>query len=100
VRDVVVIGDGHNGLVCGAYLAREALDVEVVEATGDVGGCIWSEDLRSGHRLERGAIGLSMVDDVVVGLSLHDHGLRLFGRETRDCFFNQISSQWSPAWQI
>ncbi len=37
--EVVVVGAGHNGLVCAAYLARAGLDVLVVEARDDVGGC-------------------------------------------------------------
>jgi len=36
--DVVVIGAGHNGLVCAAYLARKGLNVQVLEARGSVGG--------------------------------------------------------------
>jgi phytoene dehydrogenase-like protein len=38
-HDVAVIGAGHNGLVCAAYLARAGLDVVLVEARGSVGGC-------------------------------------------------------------
>lgn len=38
-HDVVVVGAGHNGLVCAAYLARAGLDVLLVEARDDVGGC-------------------------------------------------------------
>ncbi|MEM8748057.1 MAG: NAD(P)-binding protein, partial [Actinomycetota bacterium] len=30
IADVVVIGGGHNGLVCAAYLARGGLDVVVL----------------------------------------------------------------------
>ncbi len=37
--DAVVVGAGHNGLVCAAYLARAGLDTIVVEARDEVGGC-------------------------------------------------------------
>ena len=54
--DVVVIGAGHNGLACGSYLAREGLDVVVVEQAAEPGGCVATEQLPSGAgRLELGA---------------------------------------------
>lgn len=54
--DVVIIGAGHNGLVCGSYLARAGLDVVVVEQAPQPGGCIATVELESGAgRLELGA---------------------------------------------
>lgn len=54
--DVVLIGAGHNGLACGAYLARAGLGVTVLEASETPGGCIYTKDLPDGQgRLELGA---------------------------------------------
>ena len=37
-RDVVIVGAGHNGLACAAYLARGGFDVLCLEANPLVGG--------------------------------------------------------------
>ena len=54
--DCIVIGGGHNGLVCAAYLARGGRSVLVVEAAGQVGGAAvtreFAPDLfRTTHKL-------------------------------------------------
>ncbi len=54
--DVVLIGAGHNGLACAAYLARAGLGVTVLESSDTPGGCIYTKDLPDGEgRLELGA---------------------------------------------
>ena len=37
--EVIVVGAGHNGLICAAYLARAGVDTLLVEARSEVGGC-------------------------------------------------------------
>jgi phytoene dehydrogenase-like protein len=41
---VIVVGGGHNGLICAAYLARAGVDTLLVEARSDVGGCASTVD--------------------------------------------------------
>jgi len=56
VSDVIIIGAGHNGLVCGCYLALAGLDVLVLEQSDTPGGCINTRELPDGGgRLELGA---------------------------------------------
>jgi phytoene dehydrogenase-like protein len=43
--DAVVIGSGHNGLVCAAYLARAGWSVEVLERNPEPGGAVATEEL-------------------------------------------------------
>ena len=42
--DALIIGGGHNGLVCAFYLARAGLKVRVLERRGIVGGAAVTEE--------------------------------------------------------
>ncbi len=54
--EVVVVGGGHNRLVCTCCLARAGLEVVVLEASATPGGCIQTVELPGGRgRLEAGA---------------------------------------------
>ena len=55
--DIVVIGAGHNGLVCAGYLAKAGLDVVVVERSGRIGGACVTEELIPGFRFSTFAYG-------------------------------------------
>lgn len=78
---VSVIGGGHNGLVCACYLANAGLDVTVFEANPTAGGCIWTEQLPSGHRIERGAIDHGAILPVAEELDLGRFGLEYAFRD-------------------
>lgn len=49
-RKVVVIGAGHNGLVCATYLAKSGYEVKVLEARPDVGGCAAMREFGNGFK--------------------------------------------------
>ena len=71
--DAVVIGAGHNGLTCAAYLARAGLDVVVVERSEMVGGACVTEELFDGFRMSTAAYSLSLLQPQVIS----DLGLEL-----------------------
>ena len=48
--DAIVIGAGHNGLTCGAYLAKAGLKVLVLERRHIVGGAAVTEEIVPGFR--------------------------------------------------
>lgn len=75
-RTVVVIGAGHNGLVCAAYLARAGRQVRVLEASQQVGGCAVTREFTPGFRVSAVAHLLNVLDPVVEReLALASHGL-------------------------
>src|SRR3954462_1981748 len=76
MRDAVIVGAGHNGLVAAAYLARAGLDVEVLERRDVVGGACVTEELWPGVRASPGAYTLSLLRPrIVEELELAAHGL-------------------------
>ena len=74
-HDAIVVGGGHNGLTCAAYLARAGLDVCVLERRDVLGGACVTEELWPGKRVSRASYVVSMLQPKVVSeLRLHDFG--------------------------
>lgn len=79
--DALVIGGGHNGLVCAAYLAGAGLKVRVLERRGIVGGAAVTEEFHPGFRNSSASYTVSLLNPQVIReLRLAEHGLRVVER--------------------
>ena len=82
--DVIVIGAGHNGLTCAAYLAAAGLQVKVLERRGVVGGAAVTEEFHPGFKNSVYAYSISLLNPRVIrDLNLSRHGLTIFERPAR-----------------
>src|SRR5256885_12746316 len=73
--DAVIIGGGHNGLVCACYLAAGGLSVAVFERRGVVGGAAVTEEFHPGFRNSTPSYTVSLLHPKVVrDLKLAQHG--------------------------
>jgi phytoene dehydrogenase-like protein len=83
--DVVIIGAGHNGLTCAAYLAMAGLRVKVVERRKVVGGAAVTEEFHPGFRNSVAAYTVSLLNPQIISdLKLADHGLRIVERRAQN----------------
>ncbi|HSC24317.1 MAG TPA: NAD(P)/FAD-dependent oxidoreductase [Casimicrobiaceae bacterium] len=79
--DAVIVGGGHNGLVCAAYLAAAGLSVCVLERRGIVGGAAVTEEFHPGFRNSTASYTVSLLAPRVIReLDLAAHGLRIVER--------------------
>jgi len=74
--DADVVGGGHNGLTCAAYLAAAGMTVCVVERRSIVGGAAVTEEFHPGFRNSTASYTVSLLDPrVILDLRLAQHGL-------------------------
>ena len=80
-HDAVIIGGGHNGLVCAFYLARAGLKVRVLERRGIVGGAAVTEEFHPGFRNSTASYTVSLLNPkVIADMRLAERGLRIVER--------------------
>jgi phytoene dehydrogenase-like protein len=65
-RDVVIVGGGHNGLTCAAYLAKAGLDVVVVERRDILGGAAATEETWPGYKVSSASYVVSLMPPRIV----------------------------------
>jgi phytoene dehydrogenase-like protein len=83
--DVVIIGAGHNGLTCAAYLAMAGLGVKVVERRKVVGGAAVTEEFHPGFRNSVAAYTVSLLNPQIISdLKLQEQGLRIVERRAQN----------------
>ena len=79
--DVAIVGAGHNGLVCAAYLAAKGLSVVIFERRAVVGGAAVTEEFHPGFRNSTASYTVSLLHPKVIrDLRLAEHGLRIVER--------------------
>lgn len=79
--DAIVIGGGHNGLVCAAYLAKAGRKVCVLERRHVLGGCATTEELWPGYKVSTAAYVISLFQTHIIReLRLKEYGLKILPR--------------------
>ena len=80
--DAIIIGGGHNGLVCAGYLSRAGLKVLVLERRPFVGGAVVTEELFPGYRFSSCSYICHLLQEKVIDdLELRKHGFEVYQLE-------------------
>eukprot|EP00250_Pteridium_aquilinum_P011865 c20357_g1_i1 orf=1-1200(-) len=79
--DALIVGGGHNGLTCAAYLAKAGLQVAVLERRHVLGGAAVTEEIVPGFKFSRASYVQSLLrPSIIRDLDLYRHGLKLLPR--------------------
>ncbi len=77
--DAIIIGGGHNGLVCAAFLAQARKKVLVLERRNTLGGAAGTEEIFPNYRVNTGAHDAGLfLPEIIEKLSLNSHGLQVY----------------------
>src|SRR5882672_159163 len=78
VRDIVIIGGGHNGLVTAFYLAKAGFKPLVIERREQVGGAAITDEFHPGFKCSTLAHSAGPIrPDILRDMQLEQHGLRV-----------------------
>jgi phytoene dehydrogenase-like protein len=84
--DAIIVGSGHNGLVCGAYLAKSGLKTLVLERRHLIGGASVTEEFSPGFRGSRFSYVMSLLHPrVIADLELRSFGLEVLAANDLFC---------------
>lgn len=79
--DVLIIGGGHNGLVCACYLAEAGYNVRILERRSVVGGAAVTEEFHPGFHNSVASYTVSLLNPkVIADLDLYNYGLTVVER--------------------
>jgi phytoene dehydrogenase-like protein len=79
--DALIVGGGHNGLVCAFYLARAGLKVRVLERRAVIGGAAVTEEFHPGFRNSVASYTVSLLNPkVIADMKLAARGYRVIER--------------------
>ena len=82
IIDTVIVGGGHNGLVCAAYLAKAGKSVVVLERRNILGGACNTEEVWPGYHISTAGYLCSLLHpDIVRDLELTKYGFEVYRRE-------------------
>lgn len=75
--DAIIVGGGHNGLICACYLAKAGQRVLVIERRPIVGGAVCTEEVIPGYRIDIGSCAHIMIHltPIIRELNLERYGL-------------------------
>ena len=81
LTDALIIGGGHNGLVCAFYLANAGLNVSIYEKRSIVGGAAVTEEFHPGFRNSVASYTVSLLNPKIIkDMNLQGHGLEIVKR--------------------
>ena len=87
IYDALIIGGGHNGLVCAFYLAKAGMRVRVLERRHVVGGAAVTEEFHPGFRNSVASYTVSLLQPkVIADMRLAERGLRMRDQQATEAY--------------